>query len=166
MSHPWVCQALERYASVDPSQSHQVGTELGAAVRRGYNQLPTYQYQSRTYALQITTLVPCKGKSNILVSLKQMLYEFCFTYFLPRCPKQTSWEVNRKNFFLLTPHAKIHSVQLLDVHPVDSNVKRDYDTHCYGCIQHSAGQIYQKSLWSAYMFLHMCEILGSLQRVF
>jgi len=70
MSHLWVCQALERYESVDPSQSHQVGMELGAAVRPGYNQLPTYQYQSHTYVLQITTLVPCKGKTNILVSLK------------------------------------------------------------------------------------------------
>jgi len=63
----------------------------------------------------------------------------------------------KKKFFLPTPHAKIHSVQPLDVHPMDSNVKRDYNTHCYGCTQHSAGQLYQKSLWSTYMFLHVCE---------
>jgi len=62
----------------------------------------------------------------------------------------------KKKFFLLTPHAKINSVQPLDVHPVDSNVQRDYNTHCHGCTQHSAGQLYQKSLWSICMFLHVC----------
>jgi hypothetical protein len=58
---------------------------------------------------------------------------------------------------LLTLHAKIHSVQPLGVRPVDSNVKTDYNTHCYGCIHHSAGQLYQKLLWSTYTFLHVCE---------
>jgi len=70
----------------------------------------------------------------------------------------------KKMFYLLTPHAKINSVQPLDVRPVDSNWQRDSHvqpwqwmlTHCHGCTQHSAGQLYQKSLWSIYMFLHAC----------